>query len=63
VWDDTKGIARISVKNPDPFVRWACANWDRARITAPRELAQLVEQRVERTRARYAPSDRRERRG
>lgn len=63
VWDDKKGIARISVKNPDPLVRWACANWDRARITAPRELAQLVEQRVERTRARYAQSGRKERHG
>ncbi len=56
VWDDKKGIARIMVRNPDPFVRWACANWDRARINAPRELARLVEQRVERTRARYAPA-------
>jgi proteasome accessory factor B len=63
VWDDKTGIARISVKNPDPFVRWACANWDRARITAPRELARLVEQRVERTRARYASPGGRERRG
>jgi proteasome accessory factor B len=63
VWDDKKGIARISVKNPDPFVRWACANWDRARITAPRDLAQLVEQRVERTRALYAPSGKKERHG
>ncbi|MCU0606486.1 MAG: WYL domain-containing protein [Candidatus Edwardsbacteria bacterium] len=62
-WDETKGIARISVRNPDPFVRWACANRDRARITAPPELARLVEQRAARTRARYAAPGRKQRHG
>ncbi|MDI6740243.1 MAG: WYL domain-containing protein, partial [Candidatus Edwardsbacteria bacterium] len=62
-WDEKKGVATMTVRNPDPFVRWACANWDRARIAAPKELAQLVEQQVERVRALYASSERKERRG
>lgn len=57
-WDEGAGIATVAVRNPDPFIRWACANRDRARITAPPALARQVELRAERTRARYADAGR-----
>jgi len=43
VWSPDGRMARIKVSNRRPFVMWACANCDRARITGPGDLAREVE--------------------
>ncbi len=52
-WSADGRRASVWVSNRAPFVRWACANCDRARIESPEELAAEVERLLEKVERRY----------
>ena len=52
-WDRQGTTAVLNVSNMAPFISWAAANCDRARIIAPREAADKVAQRLQWTKSLY----------
>lgn len=52
-WSPDGSKASVWVSNRAPFVRWACANCDRARIELPEELSAEVEGLLETVERRY----------
>ena len=54
-WKGDKSVL-VTVRNSEPFVRWAAANWDRVKIISPRELAERVETQVRQVRGMYSSS-------
>jgi len=46
-WNKETNRIKITVSNPDPFIRWAAANCDRVRVEQPQEMAKQVEARLQ----------------
>ncbi|MBI4727324.1 WYL domain-containing protein [candidate division TA06 bacterium] len=55
VWDKETNRIKISVSNPAPFIRWAAANCDRARVEQPEEIARQVSARLQSVLKLYKP--------
>jgi proteasome accessory factor B len=55
VWDKEAGRIKLTISNPDPFIRWAAANCDRVRVEQPREMARQVEARLQQVLKLYKP--------
>lgn len=53
VWNKETGLIKITVSNPDPFIRWAAANCDRVRVEQPQEMARQVAARLQQTLKMY----------
>ena len=55
VWNKGADRVTIAVSNPDPFIRWAAAHCDRARVETPREMAKQVADRLQQVLNLYKP--------
>ena len=47
------GSVTVTVRNSEPFVRWAAANWDRVKIISPIELVKKVNIQINHTKEIY----------
>lgn len=52
-WSEDGRRVSVWVSNREPFIRWACANCDRARIESPKELALEAEGIMDMLERRY----------
>jgi proteasome accessory factor B len=52
-WSPDGHRASVLVSNRAPFVRWACANCDRAKIESPKDMAEEIGALLERVEGRY----------
>ncbi|HBE72508.1 MAG TPA: hypothetical protein DDW31_00100 [candidate division Zixibacteria bacterium] len=52
-WSPDGRRASVPVSNREPFLRWACANCDRAKIESPKELAGEIGALLDKVERRY----------